>query len=144
MNFFLRELHQYKVRKQQAGFTVIEAFVGIAILLVGIVGPMTLVNDNMQAGRFSRDQITSYYLAQEAIEIIRQQRDDNMLSGGNWLAGLADGSDNCFNGCMVDGRADINDQKKIKECPGGLDNCASTINNLGINNAGQYGYGSGN
>lgn len=89
-----------KHTKRKRGFSVIEAFVGISILLVGIVGPLTLVHTNLQSARFSRDQVTSIYLAQDAIETVRQMRDNNFLSGGSWLDGLG----SCIPGpCAIDG-----------------------------------------
>lgn len=94
----------------RGGFTVIEAFVGISVLLIGIVGPMTLVNRNFQVSRFSRDQITAYYLAQEAVEVIRQVRDDNLLANRAWNAGL----NVCRNGCVVNSQA--TGSAKLKTC----------------------------
>lgn len=87
--------------QKRRGFTIIEAFVGITILLIGLVGPLMLVNSNLQAGRFSRDQITAYYLAQEAIEMVREVRDENFLEGDDWLDGLS----SCLgsNTCRLDG-----------------------------------------
>lgn len=89
---------------------MIEAFVGIAVLLIGVVGPMVLVNRNFQASRFSRDQITAYYLAQEAIEVIRQVRDDNLLSGRPWNNSLS----KCVSGCRVNGNVVGNDANKLQ------------------------------
>lgn len=88
---FRRETNRAEHKR---GFTVIEAFVGIAVLLIGVVGPMVLVNKNFQSARFSRDQITAYYLAQEAIEVVRQIRDDNLLNSRPW--------DENLNACRTD------------------------------------------
>lgn len=88
-----------RISGQNRGFTVIEAFVGITVLLIGVVGPMVLVNRNFQAARFSRDQITAYYLAQEALEVIRQVRDDNILASSPWNQWLTV----CQNGCIING-----------------------------------------
>lgn len=133
----------FKNKNSQRGFTIIEVFVGITILLIGIVGPMVLVNRNMQAARFSRDQITAYYLAQEAIEVVRQVRDTNMLSSNsNWLARFPA---NCSNGCIVNADKTANSNDKIKICSQA--NCTSDPErNLGekklvINNQGRYVHG---
>lgn len=99
----MKRVTDYIKRVHARGFTIIEAFVGITILLIGIVGPLVLVNTNFQAGRFSRDQITAYYLAQEAIEVVREIRDENFLEGDSWLTGL--NACTSSNGCRIDGRA---------------------------------------
>jgi Tfp pilus assembly protein PilV len=130
MKYFLKILR----RRNSRGFTVIEAFVGISILLIGLVGPLMLVNSNLQAGRFSRDQITAYYLAQEAIEMVREKRDENFIaSSSDWLAGLGD----CTSGrCYVDGRNGASDP--FGGCSG---NCTFPLQ---VNTAsGQYGYDGG-
>lgn len=97
----MKRVIDYIKRVHARGFTIIEAFVGITILLIGIVGPLVLVNTNFQAGRFSRDQITAYYLAQEAIEAVREIRDENFLAGDAWLNGL--NACTSSNGCRIDG-----------------------------------------
>lgn len=86
--------------QRKRGFSVIEAFVGISILLIGITGPLALVHTNLQGARFSRDQITSVYLAQDAIETVRQIRDSNFLEGNSPISGLTE----CVSqACTVDG-----------------------------------------
>ncbi|MEX0933127.1 MAG: hypothetical protein WDZ74_00090 [Candidatus Paceibacterota bacterium] len=136
MKYFLRKLRIGERR----GFTVIEAFVGISILLIGLVGPLMLVNSNLQAGRFSRDQITSYYLAQEAIEMVREVRDENFLNGGvDWLSGI---SSQCYQaastirGCRVDGRPGVVASATIMPCS----NCPNSAVLRVDTNTGRYGY----
>lgn len=100
-------LKKKNLKNQKKGFTIIETFVGITVLLLGIVGPLVLVNRNLQAARFSRNQITAYYLAQEAIETVRQVRDSNLIriynggTGVQWLTGI----EGCTNGCVIEGGA---------------------------------------
>jgi hypothetical protein len=131
---------QNKLASQGRGFTVIEAFVGITILLIGLVGPLMLVNSNLQAGRFSRDQITAYYLAQEAIEMVREVRDENFLEGGVvWLSGIPAG---CYkeastvHGCRVDGRPSVG---TIQACT----NCETSAALRVDTNTGRYGHSGG-
>lgn len=77
-------------RKQHKnmGFTLIEALVAIAILLVSIVGPMSIAQSGIQNSIFAKDQITAFYIAQEGVEIIRSIRDENALNGRPWLTGI--------------------------------------------------------
>ena len=57
------------------GFTLLETFVAITILMFAVVGPLTIVSKALNASYDSRDQITAFYLAQDAIEYIRNVRD---------------------------------------------------------------------
>lgn len=77
---------------KERGFTLIEAFVAIAILLIAAVEPLSLTSNSVSNANFAKDQINASYLAQEAIEFIRNKRDTNILNGltgTNWLSGLS-------------------------------------------------------
>ncbi len=67
------------------GFTLVEAMVAISILSVAITGPLLIAQKGIASAAYSRDQITASYLAQEAIEYIRNARDTNNISGAPWL-----------------------------------------------------------
>ena len=84
----------------RTGFTLIEALIAIAVLLIAIVGPLTIATRGLTAAAFARDQIAAYYLAQEAVELIRNKRDNNHLANVDWKGGM----DPCFEttGCYVD------------------------------------------
>ena len=79
------------------GFTLVETLVAITILLVAIVGPMTIAARGLQGAFYAREPDTAFWLAQEGIELIREWRDENVLSGVNWLSGtnLCGGSQGC-------------------------------------------------
>jgi prepilin-type N-terminal cleavage/methylation domain-containing protein len=97
------------------GFTLIETMVAIAIISVTMVAPFEAVEYSITASDTSRDELIGSMLAQEAIEEVRQIRDDDYLISYNtgstptWLYGL-DGSTfggmaspNCFaNKCTID------------------------------------------
>ncbi len=70
-----------------AGFTLIETLVAISLLTVSIVAPMALTSQSLAAAYFSRDQITAYHLAQEAIEAMRSIRDAQILQIALGLGG---------------------------------------------------------
>jgi len=74
--------------KSSAGFTIIETFIAITILIISIVGPFTLVMTALSVSKATKGQITAMYLAQEAIEYVRNIRDENILTGNNWLTDL--------------------------------------------------------
>ncbi len=93
------------------GFTLIETLVAVMILATAIAGPLTLASRALNTSLIAKDQITAYYLAQDAIEYVRYARDTNRLQGGDWLsgAGAADQSKiisltNCVSatGCYLD------------------------------------------
>lgn len=64
---------------QKSGFTLVETLVAISILVVVVIGPLTIAQKGIQNARFATEQITAVYLAQEAIEAVRQLRDDRAL-----------------------------------------------------------------
>lgn len=103
--------------KTKKGFTLIEALVAIAILTISIAGPITIASKGISSSVFARDQITAFYLAQEAVEYVRNKRDENSIKGNDWLDGLSE----CMgsNICTID----INESEPsniITQCPGGV------------------------
>ncbi len=76
------------------GFTLIETLVAVTILTIAIAAPLTLASQSLMAAYNSRDQVTAFHLAQEAVETVRAQRDHNILniiktgSTSDWLNGL--------------------------------------------------------
>lgn len=89
--------------KSQGGFTLIETFVAITILVTAVVGPLTLAQKGLTSALIARDQLMASFLAQEGIEYVRQQRDSNSLQGLPWLNGLSA----CIaQNCMIDAAAD--------------------------------------
>ncbi len=76
--------------KTSKGFTLIETLVAISILLLSISAPLTIASKGLASSYYAREQITAFYLAQDAVEYIRNTRDNNFLSGANWLNGFPD------------------------------------------------------
>lgn len=71
-------------------FTLIETLVAISVLLISLAGPLTLAVQSLNSAYYARDQITAFYLAQEAVEYVRAVRDQNYLSGTPWLSDIDD------------------------------------------------------
>jgi prepilin-type N-terminal cleavage/methylation domain-containing protein len=109
--------------RRSRGFTLIETLVAIFILLAAITGPMAFGQAGLRAAFLARDQVVAFSLAQDAIETVKNMRDNNALqkaqkgsfpgsSGGSltksqssWLSGLAGCTTN--EGCNIDTSGDF-------------------------------------
>jgi Tfp pilus assembly protein PilV len=69
-------------------FTLIETIAAIFILTTGILSLSSLVSRLILASSISSQRLIAAYLAQEGIEIVRNLRDKNLLSGNAWNFGL--------------------------------------------------------
>jgi prepilin-type N-terminal cleavage/methylation domain-containing protein len=125
------------------GFTLVEAMVAISILALAITGPMLIAQKGIGSAVYAKDQITAFYLAQEAVEYIRNVRDTNRIKGNLWLDGL----DECLETgsgerCTIDARFTIHtNPSAIVPCPGGACPVISFYNNDSTGE-GFYGYDS--
>jgi len=88
------------------GFTILETLVAITIILIAITGPLDIIAHSLKASYYSRDEVTAFYLAQEAIEYARNEKNNNELDPNagveDWLNGVVGSSDitvgvNCLN-----------------------------------------------
>jgi type II secretory pathway pseudopilin PulG len=61
-----------------------EMMVVIFIVVVGLVGVLSLANQNSQVQSVDRNSVIATQLAQEGLELVRNKRDMNWLQGGNW------------------------------------------------------------
>lgn len=114
------------------GFTLVETLVAISILVMVIVGPMTIAQKGIQNAYFANDQVTAVFLAQEAIEGVRELRDEVALDaykGGivptaNWVPPGCNGSPGC---AFLRGNA-----TPFQVCSTGNDNCIVHIDSNGL------------
>ena len=95
------------LQKKIRGFTLMEAMVAIVILSVSVVAPISIAQKGLQSTYFARDQITAFYMAQEAIEYIRSNRDNAILQGGSWAGTFLPAVSTCVSAgltskCYVD------------------------------------------
>jgi len=85
---------------KQKGFSLLETLVAIGILILSLLGPLTLASYSINSAILARNEITVFNLASEALEIVKNKRDENVFQGADWLAGLSYCSS--ANGCFVD------------------------------------------
>ncbi|MFA6273001.1 MAG: prepilin-type N-terminal cleavage/methylation domain-containing protein [Candidatus Paceibacterota bacterium] len=104
------------IKNTKKGFTLIETLVAIAILLLAVTAPLSLANKSLNSASLSKQQIIASFLAQEAMEYIRNVRDENVLKhNGSWLHPDS-GIQFCFNGkCTVEPTG-TSGTDKIKKC----------------------------
>jgi len=96
---------RFKIKS--SGFSLVEMLVATSILIFAIVGPMTLVARGIFFSNYAKDQISAFYLAQEAVEYLRNVRDKNNIDGGTWDTYKTSIINSCMinlnpNGCKVD------------------------------------------
>jgi len=85
-------------QKTTTGFTLVETLVAISILMLAVTGPLYYATESLKAATYAKDQITAFYLAQDAFEQIRKIRDDNIYGSTNvWNEHL----NGCTTGCRV-------------------------------------------
>jgi len=61
------------------GFTLLETLVAVAILMITIASAFGLAPEGLMGARFAKNQTTATYLAQEALEVVRNMRDNAMF-----------------------------------------------------------------
>ena len=136
-------MQQSKTKKQNAltansqklkatrGFTLIETLIAITVLLLSITAPLHIASQALFSAFYARDEITAYYLAEEAIEYIKNSRDTRFLadvfdSGGAvinddaWLVGLEDCIEDPITGrkrCTVDATLAFMGGNAVGPCP---------------------------
>lgn len=76
------------IKKISSGFTLLETLVAISILTLSISGAFTAAQSGLSSAILARDQIVAFQLAQEAVEVVHNLRDNNTYLKQDWLEGL--------------------------------------------------------
>lgn len=97
--------------KYRSGFTLIETFVAITILMIAILGPMSIIAKFYADSNYAKNQISAAFLAQDGMEtVINLIRNNTELRRGEINSGmscvdtsdwLSNGIKSCENGCNV-------------------------------------------
>ncbi|MDE2188454.1 MAG: prepilin-type N-terminal cleavage/methylation domain-containing protein [Patescibacteria group bacterium] len=93
-----------------SGFTLVETLIAIAILMIAIAGPLTVAEKSLYASIYAKNQVMASYLAQDAMESIRNSLDTNEFKGNtgtNWPiyfdnTNLLTSCANKLNQCSID------------------------------------------
>jgi type II secretory pathway pseudopilin PulG len=102
-----------KKNNMKKAFTLIEALVAISILMIAIASPMTLAQKGLSTATQSKDQMIAAFLAQDAIEAVKNIRDQIAISQttGNWL------TNTLLNDCICEGaECNFDDPLNLKFC----------------------------
>jgi prepilin-type N-terminal cleavage/methylation domain-containing protein len=91
--------HLSKTSYSSSGFTLVETLVAIAVLLLIIIGPISAAQKGIQQAYYANEQASAVFLAQEAIEAVRERRDDRALQAWNNQSSVLDTSAWSTAGC---------------------------------------------
>jgi Tfp pilus assembly protein PilV len=124
----------------RSGLTLVETLVAISILLMSVVGPIVIYARSISDARYAKDKMTAYYLAQEAIELVRFRVGSNLNSGYDWFGNASNPLDYDLYDCNDSSGPNTDvctiNSLNSKICkPDGTQPCDS---NLYINSSGVY------
>ncbi len=68
-----------KNKQLTKGFTLLETLASVAIMVIMIIGPLTVITESSSYSRQTKDSIIATYLAEELIELIENQYDSIYL-----------------------------------------------------------------
>lgn len=85
-------LHVKMLNMNQKGFSLIEVSFSVAIIMVGLLSVISLFNANIKNEIENKNRLVAIYLANESIEIVRQQRDNNWFNSVGWMTGISTGN----------------------------------------------------
>jgi prepilin-type N-terminal cleavage/methylation domain-containing protein len=80
--------------KRQVGFSLVEVIVVTAIITIGFMGVLTLVQRTIAIYGSNQNYLVASIMAQEGLELVRNVRDDNWLTGQYFYQNLAQYAEN--------------------------------------------------
>ena len=114
------------------GYSLIEVLIAITILMMAIIAPMTIAIKSIQSSRYTLEQNTAIFLAQEAISILETLRNnaalENLNDNDDEFWDWTDELDDCetTHGCNFDARdpyALLDRSANIIACTEAGENC---------------------
>jgi len=92
-----------KIKEKTKGFTLLEMLISLVVIAVGVLGVFSAISKYSQNTQTEKENLVASYLCQEGIEIVKNRRDTNWITGAAWNAGLT----NCAGGCEADYGVDM-------------------------------------
>lgn len=89
-----------KHRVSGRGQSMLEAIISIGIIVTSVAAALTLVQVSISAEKESEAGVIAANLAREGIEVVRAERDSNLLAGAVWDQDLS-GSGNDYTSILV-------------------------------------------
>jgi prepilin-type N-terminal cleavage/methylation domain-containing protein len=132
-----------KTLQNKRGFTLVETLVAISILMISVAGPMVLVGNGIRSSAFARDQVTAFYLAQDAIEAMRYIRDGNRIEIVKYTGdpdSLPPWDDLTGFACSEAAPCKVDSLKVYNGEAGGITTADAKTKVLSIDSQGRYGY----
>ena len=87
-------MKSFSKKQNKNGFSILEVIVAVGIITIGIIPIISLFTMNLNSEIKNKNVLIAAYLANESIEIVRQERDDNWTAGVDWMTNIsADGSE---------------------------------------------------
>src|SRR3989339_772477 len=74
--------------KNQEGLGILEMIIALAVIITGVLSGFVLAISNFNAINSSHNRLIAFNLAREAVEVIRNKRDTNWISGQPWSDGF--------------------------------------------------------
>ena len=111
------KIENKKISSHKGGFTLVEAMFAIFILTFVVVGLMTVVSSSLYSARYAKQEITMNFLIQEALDGIRNDRDNNVFLGGeSWEDFIGRYLNKCSenSGCQIE--IGVSGIEEIKSC----------------------------
>jgi hypothetical protein len=145
MNKFL-DKKIFNLRSKSSGFSMMETLIAIAVLTIGVVGPVYSVFTTIRAAEVSQDRTISFYLAEEGVEYIRYVRDSNVLDPSNLPGSEApkeDGWLRYLDRCLAPDKCGLITPTQNVDRFSDLKNCNPTCQLSIANTNGLYGTASG-
>jgi hypothetical protein len=95
--------------KSERGFTIMEVLLSAFVLTFGIVAVLSLMSQSTVSSFDIRDSIIASELAQEGIELVRNERDNGMLADGASynFSNLPDPLNASHSKCRIDYKNDM-------------------------------------
>lgn len=77
--------------QNNSGFSILEVSIVLGVISIGLLGVFSLVMQNIQVQRTSKNMLVASMLAQEGLELTRNLRDTNwVLDSENWDENIYD------------------------------------------------------